>query len=190
MSNINYIFKVLIAGTTGVGKTTAVSRFVDEKFTADTTATIGVNFCVKLVTLGLGPNNKYNLPITLKIWDIAVENRFRSIIPYYITNTQGVILTFDSTNTSTLTHLNEWIEVIKLFLENETPFILISTKHDLKSSINNAELEQFMTKYAIKYYYPTSSLTGENINDAFYCIAKLIATTGSNRIDLSLESSP
>ena len=190
MSNTNYIFKVLIAGTTGVGKTTAVTRFVDEKFTADTTATIGVNFCVKLVTLGLGQNNKYQLPVTLQIWDIAGENRFRSILPYYITNTQGVILTFDSTNASTLTHLHEWMEVIKLFLDNETPFILISTKHDLTSSINKIEVNQFMNKYDIKYYYPTSSLTGENINEAFYCIAKLIATTGSTRLDLSLEPSP
>ena len=94
-----YVFKVIVAGNSGVGKTCLVQRFIDKRFNEGTKATIGVDFSLKNVTLD---EEQLGSSVALQIWDMAGENRFRSILPYYIAGTQGLILAFDSTNPPTL----------------------------------------------------------------------------------------
>lgn len=174
MNDSLFVFKVIIAGNSGVGKTAAVSRFVDGKFISNTKSTIGVDFSLKNVNLGLD-SDRSEIQVALQIWDVAGESRFRSILPYYIAGTQGLILAFDCTDPPTLPHLNEWLEVIDLYLQEKISLILISTKHDLNPKIDEAELKKFMNMHSIHDYYPTSSLNGENINNAFRRLTELIA---------------
>ena len=173
MSESLFVFKVIIAGDSGVGKTAAVSRFVDGRFVTNTKSTIGVDFSLKNVNISL--DSQKEAQIALQIWDVAGESRFRSILPYYIAGTQGLILAFDGTVGSTLERLNEWLEVIGLYLSEKIPMILISTKNDLNPSINHDAVKLFMNKHEIIDYYPTSSLSGENINTAFRSLTELIA---------------
>ena len=170
-----HVFKILIAGDSGVGKTTAVTRYVDGIFLKDTQFTIGVDFSLKNIELVLDSVSKKNLQVVLQIWDVAGESRFRNIIPYYFSGTQGIVLTFDCTNPSTLGSLNEWLDIIHKYYHAKLPIILISTKHDLKSNINIDELKEFQKLHDIEDYYPTSSLNGDNINIAFNRLAELIA---------------
>ena len=174
MNDSLFVFKVIIAGNSGVGKTAAVSRFVDGKFFSNTKSTIGVDFSLKNINLGLNSDHS-EVQVALQIWDVAGESRFRSILPYYIAGTQGLILAFDSTEPSSLPHLYEWLEVIDLYLQEKISIVLISTKHDLQSKINENELKKFMEAHSIRDYYPTSSLNGGNINNAFRRLTELIA---------------
>ena len=174
MSESLYVFKVIIAGDSGVGKTAAVSRFVDGRFVSNTKSTIGVDFSLKNVNLDLD-SSKSEVQVALQIWDVAGESRFRSILPYYIAGTQGLILAFDGTNPATLDRLNEWLEVIGLYLSEKIPMILISTKNDLDTKINQDAVKLFMNNQGVSDYYATSSLSGENINTAFRSLTQLIA---------------
>ena len=108
---------------------------------------------------------------------MAGENRFRSILPYYIAGTQGLLLAFDSTNPPTLDYLNEWLEVVNLYLTEKIPVILISTKHDLPESnkTSNEAIEAFKEKNDIQGYLSTSSLEGTGVADAFRNLTELIA---------------
>jgi small GTP-binding protein len=173
MSESLYVFKVIIAGDSGVGKTAAVSRFVDGRFVSNTKSTIGVDFSLKNVNIGL--DSQKEAQIALQIWDVAGESRFRSILPYYIAGTQGLILAFDGTAQPTLDRLNEWLEVIGLYLSEKIPMILISTKNDLNANVNQHAVKLFMNTHEITDYFATSSLSGENINTAFRSLTELIA---------------
>lgn len=173
MSESLFVFKVIIAGDSGVGKTAAVSRFVDGRFVSNTKSTIGVDFSLKNVNIGL--ESQKEAQIALQIWDVAGESRFRSILPYYIAGTQGLILAFDGTAMMTLDRLNEWLEVIGLYLTEKIPMILISTKNDLSPTIDDSGVKAFMEKHGVSEYFTTSSLSGENINTAFRSLTGLIA---------------
>ena len=176
MSNPSkFVFKITIAGPGGVGKTSAVSWFVDGKFNAKMQPTLGVDFSFKNIKLSLDSNADIETQITLQIWDVAGESKFRTLIPHYIKNTNGIIYTFDCTNINTLLELNEWVSAINQYLGKKVTTLLMSTKHDLKSRIDDTILHKFMQENDIKYYYPTSSVNGDNINTAFVQIATIIA---------------
>ena len=166
-----YVFKVIIAGPSQVGKTCLVQRFVDGVFLPDTKSTIGVDFSLKNVSLeDLGSER-----IALQIWDMAGEERFRNILPYYIAGTQGIILVFDITNPSSLEALDEWIDVIKSFLPGDVPMILLAAKCDLDQVVPEETIQEFRDRASIKFYFQTSSYNGENVNDAFTELTKMIA---------------
>ena len=106
------VFKILVVGEKNVGKTTLIRRYVDGKFMEVSMATIGVDFSLKTIELDKESDDSEN-ELTLQIWDIAGENRFRAILPSYVVGTEGVILAFDATDTKTLDKLNDWIEILK-----------------------------------------------------------------------------
>ena len=173
MSENLYVFKVIIAGNSGVGKTALVQRFVDGRFIPDTKATIGVDFSLKNVNLQYP---ELESAVALQIWDMAGENRFRSILPYYIAGTQGLILAFAANDNETLNYLNEWLEVVNIYLTEKIPIILISTKNDLVENQDESDaVTDFMKQNKIDNYILTSALNGQNVNEAFQILTELIA---------------
>ena len=169
-------FKVLIIGANKVGKTTAIQRFIDKKYVSEMHPTIGVDFSLKSILLT--PNTKFSTPqlVVLQLWDIAGEKKFRTIMPYYLTGTQGIILACDCTNPLTLVQLDEYLEFVKLYLDTtHIPTILMSTKHDLSSMLKPADVDVFMLQHIIHDYFPTSAVSGLNIDTVFQRIGQLIS---------------
>ena len=87
-----YRFKVILLGDIAVGKTSILSRFVDEKYTSEYRCNVGVEFKVKSLYLD------EKTGADLQIWDTCGEERFRTITRQYYRDTSGIILVFDSTN--------------------------------------------------------------------------------------------
>lgn len=166
------ILKVLVVGASAVGKTSLIRQFVDKKFIEDFRATIGVDFTLKNIQLDQSPMYK---SITLQIWDLAGENRWHTIIPFYITGTHGIILTFDSTQYSTFSDLNYWLDLINQHLEKSVPIVLISTKHDLAESQTHFEqITAFKNQRNIADYFSTSAKNGLGITDTFTRLTELV----------------
>ncbi|MHA2330250.1 MAG: Rab family GTPase, partial [Candidatus Hodarchaeales archaeon] len=91
-----YIFKIIVVGEGGVGKTTFINRFANNKFVKDTKITIGAGFYSF-------HNEVYkDTIIKLQVWDFGGEKRFRFILPSYCHGAHGVIFTFDLTRSSSL----------------------------------------------------------------------------------------
>ncbi|RNA03820.1 ras-related Rab-4B, partial [Brachionus plicatilis] len=101
----DYLFKFLIIGRTGVGKSCILHRFVENKFKEDTTHTIGVEFGSKLVNV----NNK---SIKLQIWDTAGQERFRSVTRSYYRGAAGALLVYDITSRDSFNSLQNWLNLI------------------------------------------------------------------------------
>ncbi len=172
---LEYVFKIIIVGDSGVGKTTAIKRFIEGGFVSDTKAIIGMNFSFKQLFLNLNDSNNNPVRISLHIWDTGGEQRFRDILRFNMKGTKGLIIAFDGPSLITFESLSQWLELIKLYIDfNSIPAILISTKYDLKTEINTNLLKPFLRKYNISEYYPTSAVTGKNIKSVFKKLCRLM----------------
>jgi len=168
------LIKVFVCGEGGVGKTTLIERLITNKFNSNTLMTIGVQHSLYKVEKPQGKK------VTLQIWDLGGENRFRVIIPLYIRGSSAGIIAFDESRYSTFKNLPQWLEIIKKEIDKGTPLILISTKIDLvqnKGYIDD-ELNELMKKYEITEFIRTSAKLGSNIDAPFKNIVKILEKSG------------
>ncbi|MFX1518348.1 MAG: Rab family GTPase [Promethearchaeota archaeon] len=170
-----YIFKVIVAGEGGVGKTTFINKYATNKFIQDTKITVGVSFHSFETKVNDGETS-----IKLQVWDFGGEKRFRFILPSYCKGAHGVIFAFDLTRTTSLWNLEDWIKLVNENTNNAPTFFLAGTKLDLIEKKNpqmmsyvDEQISKFLQKHELPadLFLKTSSLTGENITDVFAKIA-------------------
>ena len=104
-TNIDYMFKLLILGDSGVGKSCILQKFVDDAFSESHLATIGIDYKIKVV-------NFRNKNIKLKIWDTAGQERFQTITRTYFNGALGIILAYDSTRQESFDNIQRWSKQI------------------------------------------------------------------------------
>jgi small GTP-binding protein len=172
----NYLFKVVIVGEGGVGKTTFINRFATNSFSEDTKITIGASFYSFENNVNGG-----DVPVKLQVWDFGGEKRFRFILPSYCQGSHGVIFAFDLSRATTLWNLIEWLDLIKQNTEKNPIFILIGTKADRidengREAISDEQIAEFMKEhnFASNLFFKTSSKTGQNVKDVFAEMANLL----------------
>ena len=101
--------KVVLIGESGVGKTSIISRYMTDKFSASLGSTPGANFTTKTVFL-----KDENQSIKFEIWDTAGQEKFRSLAKVFYKNAAICILVYDITKKQTFEELQKfWIEEIK-----------------------------------------------------------------------------
>ncbi|MHA1804529.1 MAG: Rab family GTPase [Promethearchaeota archaeon] len=163
----NFKFKIVLLGNPGVGKTSLVYRFIENKFRSDYKSTLGVNLLKKEI--------KYNEKvISLQIWDLGGQESFRSLRKLYLEGSHGGFLVFDLTNKKSFEDLPEWMGDFKN-IRGELPLILIGNKRDLSDSVQveDGQVEEFAKTHDLTHYI-TSAKTGEGVEDAFLELTKSI----------------
>ncbi len=158
------IVKIFVAGEGGVGKTTLIKRYTEGRFVPDTLMTIGVEFAVK------------KLPhfddLTLQIWDLGGEDRFRFILPNYCRGASGGLLVFDLSRFLTFTNLDDWITLLRGVVP-KAPIILVGTKADLPNrAVDREQIEEYVDTHQLLSYIETSSKTGKNVDELFDFLVK------------------
>ena len=91
----DYILKFLVLGDTGVGKTSILTRYVEDRFSTTFSTTVGVDFCQKKVKYDYEGRQ---LNVQLQLWDTAGQERFRSLIPSYIRDSTVAVVVYDITS--------------------------------------------------------------------------------------------
>jgi Ras-related protein Rab-11A len=172
----DYLFKSIVVGDGGVGKTALTLRFSKGFFTEDYKMTIGVDFHVKTITID---SNEGPIRSKLQIWDTGGQERFSSIRPMYYRGSLGALLIFDLTNSSTFDHLPGWIEEVRTNIKTEIPLLLVGNKSDLveQRAISLEEINEFTRNFNL-FYMETSAKTGEGVGDCFYILACLMIGSG------------
>jgi len=164
--------KVVMIGAGGSGKTALVNRFLTQKFSEEYIVTIGSQFAVK--TVAVDSSNGRSIVVKLLVWDLAGQQRFDFIRGSYYRGSKGALLVYDTTRKSTWVELPKWIKETEDALGERIPIILLANKVDLaESRVITSEMgQQFVEEYGLSGYLETSALTGENVERAFYLLAK------------------
>lgn len=157
----DFIFKTVIVGDSGVGKTGIVNRFLHNKFDSDTKSTVGVEFGTKKITID-GKNLK------AQIWDTAGQERYRSITNAYYKGAKGALVVYDITSRSSFDNVDRWISEIKSSADIAIYLVLVGNKSDLNENreISIEEGKQKSANNGIAFM-ETSAKTSENIEEVF-----------------------
>ena len=164
----DYLFKILIIGDSGVGKSSLMNRYIDNMFVDSFINTIGVDFKIKTLEI----NKKI---VKLQIWDTAGQERFRTIVSSYYRGANGIILVYYITNKETFDSLDGWLNEINKYANERAQKILIGTKLDLIDSreVLYTESKEYAEKHNM-ILIETSSKTSQNVNNAFVQLAELL----------------
>ena len=170
-SNKGIFISLITLGESMVGKTSLISKYIEDIFEDSLVTTIGFDFKLKTII----KNNKI---IQLKIWDTAGQERFNSIQKQYYKNIDGILLIFDLTDLSTFNNLNQWFDKIERESPKNCSIVLVGNKCDKKDmiKINKDDASNFANeKFGIKYF-ETSAKTGFNVNEIFDYLVDEILT--------------
>ncbi len=172
----DYLFKSIVVGDGGVGKTALTLRFSKGFFTEDYKMTIGVDFHVKTIAID---SVEGLIRAKLQIWDTGGQERFTSIRPMYYRGSLGALLIFDLTNSASFERLPQWIEEVRANVKTEIPLLLIGNKSDLvdQRAVSLEEINSFTNDFNL-YYMETSAKTGVGVGDCFYILACLMIGSG------------
>ncbi|KAJ7477064.1 P-loop containing nucleoside triphosphate hydrolase protein [Mycena galericulata] len=119
--------KIVIMGNSGVGKTSLLQRYTQNKFDPkNTTSTSGAFFVTKKVYVN-------GLKVRLQLWDTAGQERFRSMAPMYYRGANAALLLYDITNASTFDDIRGWLEELKKNCQPELIIYIVGSKADLSS---------------------------------------------------------
>jgi len=169
MATRKLLFKVVVVGDGGIGKSTMVQRISTGQFIPQK-ITIGTDLEI------LHVNIDENTTADLQIWDFAGERRFRIFLPNYARGATGCLLCYDITRHTSFESLEEWYGIVKNNAVNPV-FILVGEKLDLadvRRSVETSQAEEFKEKYKLNRFYETSSKSGENNKMIFETLTRLI----------------
>jgi small GTP-binding protein len=153
----DYLFKLIIVGDSGVGKSSLLKRFIDGLFNSNYDLTIGVEFGAKIIDI-------QDKKIKLQLWDTAGQESFRSLTKSYYRGSAGIILVYDITKRQSFTNLESWIKDIESVNKTNVPIMVIGNKVDLYA-IRQVEKED-LNDFACKNRYLFKEISVKNDNDA------------------------
>ncbi len=166
MSTETYMFKIVIGGAGGMGKTTLLHRYLHHEFVPNSTMTMGVAFHSKeLVCEGLQKK------IKLSLWDLGGQNQFRLVQSSYTIGARAGIVFFDMTRFNTMQQVKNWVEMFRTQASPSIPIALGGTKLDILDPDMIDEVNQLARETAaqlgLPIYMATSSKTGEGVDEIF-----------------------
>mmetsp|Transcript_2695 Transcript_2695/g.9413 ORF Transcript_2695/g.9413 Transcript_2695/m.9413 type:complete len:201 (-) Transcript_2695:17-619(-) len=156
----DHLFKLVLIGDSGVGKSCLLLRFADDAFTESYISTIGVDFRFRTV--------KINKSLAkLQIWDTAGQERFRTITSAYYRGADGIIMVYDVTSRESFNHVNDWLSEVNRYASDGTCKLLVGNKSDRPDKVVSTEAAK---EYADSLGIPfleTSAKNASNVEEAF-----------------------
>ncbi|XP_059480901.1 EF-hand calcium-binding domain-containing protein 4B-like [Neocloeon triangulifer] len=171
-----HLYKILVIGELGTGKTSIIKRYVHQFFSQHYRATIGVDFALKVLTWD------QNTIIRLQLWDIAGQERFGNMTRVYYKEAVGAFIVFDVTRTATFDAVLKWKADLdsKVQLPDGSPIpcVLLANKCDQqKEGIVNtpAKMDEYCKEHGFSGWYETSAKENINIDDAArFLVSKIL----------------
>ncbi|KAK8760665.1 RAS oncogene family member Rab1 [Amblyomma americanum] len=161
----DYLFKLLLIGDSGVGKSCLLLRFADDTYTESYISTIGVDFKIRTIELE-------GKTIKLQIWDTAGQERFRTITSSYYRGAHGIIVAYDVTDQESFNNVKQWLQEIDRYACENVNKLLVGNKCDLttKKVVDYTTAKEFADQLGIPFL-ETSAKNATNVEQAFMTMA-------------------
>jgi len=162
------LFKLLLIGDSGVGKTCILFRFSEDAFNTTFISTIGIDFKIKTIELR-------GKKIKLQIWDTAGQERFHTITTSYYRGAMGIMLVYDITNAKSFDNIAKWLRNIDEHANEDVERMILGNKCDMtdKRVISKERGEAIAREHSIRFL-ETSAKTNINVEQAFVQLAESI----------------
>ncbi|XP_055392721.1 ras-related protein Rab-11A isoform X3 [Bubalus kerabau] len=160
----DYLFKVVLIGDSGVGKSNLLSRFTRNEFNLESKSTIGVEFATRSIQVD-------GKTIKAQIWDTAGQERYRAITSAYYRGAVGALLVYDIAKHLTYENVERWLKELRDHADSNIVIMLVGNKSDLRHlrAVPTDEARAFAEKNGLSFI-ETSALDSTNVEAAFQTI--------------------
>ncbi|PON48742.1 Small GTP-binding domain containing protein [Parasponia andersonii] len=180
----DYLFKVVLIGDSGVGKSNLLSRFTRNEFCLESKSTIGVEFATRTLQVE-------GRTVKAQIWDTAGQERYRAITSAYYRGALGALLVYDVTKPTTFDNVSRWLKELRDHADANIVIMLIGNKTDLKHlrAVATEDAQSYAEKEGLSFI-ETSALEATNVEKAFHTILSEIYRIISKKSLSSDEPAP
>ncbi|XP_053701694.1 ras-related protein Rab-15-like [Synchiropus splendidus] len=176
------LFRLLMLGDSGVGKTCMLRRFTDREFDPAHISTIGVDFKMKTLEID-------GIRVRVQIWDTAGQERYQTITQQYYRRAQGIVLVYDITSEPSFQHIVKWASDVDEYAPEKVQRILVGNKCDEESfrRVSSEDGSKLAETYGMEFF-ETSASTGSNISESFTRMTEMVLQAHRRDVDSLLGS--
>uniref|UniRef100_A0A6Q2X249 EF-hand domain-containing protein n=1 Tax=Esox lucius TaxID=8010 RepID=A0A6Q2X249_ESOLU len=162
------LFKIVLVGNSSVGKTSFLRRFSDDCFYPGTSATVGLDYSVKTITVDCSQ-------VALQMWDTAGQERYRSITKQFFRKADGVVVMYDITAEQSFTAVRQWLTSVQEGAGEDIPIMLLGNKTDKESErVIQTRVGEKLSKDCQLIFYECSACSGHNVVDSVVHLARIL----------------
>jgi len=155
------VFKLVLLGDAGVGKSALVLRFVRDEWSESSESTIGAAFLSKSFTVD-------RAPVRCEIWDTAGQERYRALAPMYYRGAAAALIVYDMTSRESFEGAKRWVHELQRTSEPGLVVALVANKADMGHArkVDAAEAAAFAAEDGL-VFMETSARSGLNVAEVF-----------------------
>uniref|UniRef100_A0A8C9R099 Calcium release activated channel regulator 2A n=1 Tax=Scleropages formosus TaxID=113540 RepID=A0A8C9R099_SCLFO len=162
------LFKIVVVGNSGVGKTSLLRRFCDGFFHAGTSATVGIDYIVRTLTVD-------DTQVVFQLWDTAGQERFRSITKQFFRKADGVVVMYDITAEQSFKAVRQWLSSVQEGAGEDIPVLLLGNKTDRENKREvQRRLGEILAKDCQLEFYECSAFSGYNVTESMVHLARIL----------------
>ncbi|XP_068595530.1 EF-hand calcium-binding domain-containing protein 4B [Brachionichthys hirsutus] len=175
------LFKIILVGNSSVGKTSLLRRFCNDSFHADTSATVGIDYSVKTISLD-------GSHVALQMWDTAGQERYRSITKQFFRKADGVVVMYDITSEQSFTDVRQWVTSVKESTGEDIPIMLLGNKTDKEIDRRvQREVGERLAKDCQMTFHECSAYSGQSVVESMVHLARILEEQEDRRKEKTVQ---
>lgn len=180
----DYLFKIIIVGDSGVGKSSLLLRYADNVYNDNYISTIGVDFKIRTIDVD-------GSRVKLQMWDTAGQERFRNIVSSYFRSADAIVFAYDTTEIESFYNVEQWRKEIEKLSKANQSQILVGTKADLnwKKTVAYDEAKGYADAHQMSLL-ETSAKTNDNVTLTFETLASTLKQKTDGEMNLERQRGP
>ena len=172
----DYLFKILVIGDSGVGKSSLLLRYSDDTFIQNHIPTIGVDFKIRTIVLE-------GKTIKVQMWDTAGQERFKAISQTFYHGAHGIFLVYDVMNSDSFYNISKWNKDVEKYGTEDVKKVMVGNKCDLFNKIVDFDSAKKLADAIGAPFLETSAKNSSNVSQAFLTMVEGIKQTVEQRVD-------